>query len=109
MKSVLMVKLVNDKFTLVEQKQVIQEVELASVDHYDELGPIIESTGFKNAKATDEVRTLIKEQRKAARLANDTKRQERLAAREAKKAAQVAKIQARIEKLQNALAKNMLG
>jgi hypothetical protein len=101
MKSKLFIKVREDGlFALVEQKQVVQEVELTATANYDELGPVIESAGFKSVSATAEARALIKAIRQEAKKANDVKRQEREAKRAAKKAEQIAKLQARLAKLQ---------
>jgi len=99
MKTKLFIKVVNNQFVLVEQKMVVQEVELTTSANYADLGAVIETAGYKTAQASPEARALANAQRKALRDAQDVKRQERLAKREAKKAEAIAKLEARIAKL----------
>lgn len=99
MKSTLFIKLVNGKFSLVEQKMVVAETELALTENYADLAEIITTAGYKNAKASPEAKAAYAEMKKAMRLASDVKRQERIAKQKAKLEAQIAKSQEKLAKL----------
>ena len=102
MKNKLTVTVVDNQLVLSETRTIIQETELTRTTDLVELSTLIQTAGYKSATFSDEAKELKQSIVKAARVANNVKRQAAEAKRKERKIEQIRKLEEKLAKLRSA-------